>query len=290
MLEKLKLLFSYNKEKYENILDDPNSKVGSFLDTIILSLVILFPFVLTFESIWNNSAIYIKEIYIFDAVISIVFAFEYLYRFIRSRKKWTFLITPMRIIDLLSFLPFFLGFFAAWWFLKVLRILRALRVLRLVKRIPLTAWFIKSLKDYLDEYRAVFTLYLVILFLGSFFVFYVEKDLNSEQFASIPHALWWGLVTTTTVWYWDISPITPMWKAIWSVLVFLWPLLWWLISAVTIMVFMETSNNSDKEKHIRWKICHRCKTKNQKDSNFCTKCWFDFSTNIEHSVITDNRL
>jgi hypothetical protein len=37
------------------------------------------------------------------------------------------------------------------------------------------------------------------LFLGSFFVYFVEKDINPLQFATIPDALWWGLVTTTTV-------------------------------------------------------------------------------------------
>jgi len=202
LIEKLKLAFSYNKEKYENILDDPNSKSGVFFDSIILILVIIFPFVLIMESIGYNSYLFAKEIYIFDAFISCVFAIEYLYRFLKSKKKIKFLYTPMRVIDLLSFLPFFLGFIAAGEFLKVLRILRALRILRLVKRIPLTSGFIKSLKDYSDEYRAVFTLYIIILFLGSFFVYFVENWVPWTYFTSIPQALWWGLVTTTTVWYW----------------------------------------------------------------------------------------
>jgi voltage-gated potassium channel len=54
--------------------------------------------------------IYEKELLYFEAFISIVFAIEYLYRFFRAKKKLNFLITPIRIIDLISFLPFFLGF------------------------------------------------------------------------------------------------------------------------------------------------------------------------------------
>jgi hypothetical protein len=48
-------------------------------------------------------------------------------------------------------------------------------VFRLVEKIPLTSGFIKSLKDYLDEYRAVFLLFFITLFIGSFFVYYFEQ-------------------------------------------------------------------------------------------------------------------
>lgn len=273
MFEKIRQLSFYNRVEYENMLDDPHSKMGNFLDSLILSLVILFPFVLIFESIGTNASMYAKQLYYFDAFISSVFAWEYIYRLFKSQYRLKFIVNPMRIIDLLSFLPFFLWFIAWWDLLKLLRILRALRVLRLVKRIPLTAWFIRALNDYKDEYRAVFTLYLVILFLGSFFVYYAERNIIWTAFWNIGDALWWWLVTTTTVWYGDMAPVTNMWKIFWSVLVFLWPLLWWLISAVTIMVFMETSNNQEKQTHShKLKHCNRCKSINPKEANYCMKC------------------
>ena len=217
MVEKIKTLFSFDREKYDCMLDDPNSKTGVFLDKIILFLVLFFPLILIFESIWNNAFTYIDEIYILDAIISVIFAFEYFFRFFETSNKAKFLRNPMRIIDLLSFLPFFLWFVIIWNYLKILRILRVLRILRLFKKIPLTAWFIKALKDYSDEYRAVFTLYFIILFLWSFFVYYVEKWVIWTDFKSIPDALWWGLVTTTTVWYWDMVLKTTFWKILWSI-------------------------------------------------------------------------
>ncbi len=273
MYQKLKNLFYYDKSKYENILDDPNSKLGSFLDDFILVLVILFPMVLIFESIGDNEITYQKQIFIFDFFISLVFAIEYIYRFIKTKNWLKFLFTPIRIIDLLSFLPFFLGLFTGWLF-KILKVLRILRIFRLLKRIPLTSWFINSLKIYFDEYIAVFTLYFVILFICSFLVYFFESSIPWSEFSSIPQALWWWIVTTATVWYWDIVPVTVYGKIIWSILVFLGPLLWWLISAVTIMVFMETSKEQDKKNQNskRRKICARCKTRNPKKANYCMVC------------------
>ena len=277
--------YNYDNKKYENILDDPKSRIGVFLDNFILSIVIIFPFILMLESLGDNSVTYFKYFFIFDAIISSVFVIEYFYRFRRAKNKGNFLVNPMRIIDLLSFLPFFLWFITTWRYLAILRILRVLRILRLMKRIPLTSGFIKSLKDYKDEYIAVFTLYFIILFLGSFFVYFAESRVLWTDFTSIPEALRWGIVTTATVWYGDIYPITTLWKLFWSVLVFLWPLLWWLISAVTIMVFMETYNSQQELKNNRKILfCNRCRTKSPKEANYCMKCWKEIHKNHPNHI------
>jgi len=277
VLKEISIALWYNKEKYDNILDDPSSNIWSFFDKFLLCLVLLFPLVLIFESVWNNSITYVMELLYFDAFISSAFLLEYIYRFYKNSNKFHFVITPIRIIDLLSFLPFFLWLYAVWDFLKILRLLRIFKILRLVKRIPMTKSFINSLKDYSYEYMAVFTLYLIVLFIGSFFVYYIEKDVIWTQFTSIWTSLWWGLVTMTTVWYWDMVPISSLWKIAWSILVFLWPVMWALTWAITIMVFMETSRNEMQKKHIRWKECNRCKTKNPLEANYCLKCWEEYS-------------
>lgn len=274
MLKKLTNYFSYDREKYENILDDEDSEIWTIINNFITVLVIMFIVMVTFESLWNNHVIYANEIFFFDAFVSTIFATEYIYRFLRSRNIKAFIINPLRIVDLLSFIPFFIWLVTFGEFVLVLKLIRVLRILRLVKRIPLTSWFVRSLKNYIDEYKAVFLLFLVALFLGTFFVYYVEKDLPWTKFTSIPIALWWGIVTMATVWYWDMYPISPLGKIFWSVMVFLWPLLLALSSAVTIMVFNETNENQkNARRNIRWKLCVRCNSKNIKEANYCIVCW-----------------
>jgi hypothetical protein len=69
--------------------------------------------------------------------------------------------------------------------------LRVFRILRILKKIPLTNEFIKTLKDYKEEYKAIFILFVVILFVGSFFVYFAEKDSTNTNFYNIPITLWW---------------------------------------------------------------------------------------------------
>lgn len=265
-------------ESYESFLDDPKSQLGKNVNQFLTILVFIFMWALCFESLWDYAVIYKKEIFYLDAFISGIFALEYIYRYIKAQDKIRFPFSLMRIIDLLSFLPFFLWLVSAWWFLKILRLLRIMRVFRLVEKIPLTSGFIRSLKDYLDEYKAVFLLYFITLFLGSFFVYYFEQGVVATKFDSIPMTLWWGLVTMSTVWYWDMVPLTTAWKIIGSAMIFLWPLLIGLTSAVTIMVFTEAArhHNTVKSNMFRSKICTHCKSKNRPEANYCSNCWTTF--------------
>jgi voltage-gated potassium channel len=279
MIEKIKWFFLYDSDKYENCLDDENCKWWVIVNKLISFSVLLFVILLMIESVQDYSIVFQKEFFIFDACISMVLAWEYIYRLLRSHSKINFFIYPIRIVDLLSFLPFFLWFVVVWDFLKVLRLLRVLRILRFVRKIPLTAGFIKSLRDYIDEYKAVFILFMVILFLWSFLVYFVEKDVLWTKFTSIPMTLWWGLVTMTTVGFWDIYPTSMLWRLFWSILVFLGPLVLALVSAVTIMVFMETTENQKSlSRHRRSKECIRCETRNVKTAHYCVNCGKKFIT------------
>jgi len=272
MLKKIKKFLKYDNKKYNNIIDSDN-KIWIALGKFITGLIILFAIVLSFETLWNNEIIFKEELFIFEAFISSVFALEYFYRLLRSENKIKFLINPLRIIDLLSFLPFFLGFITIWDFLKILRLLRILRILRLIKDIPLTAWFVKSLKDYKEEYKAVFILFLIILFISSSYVYFLEKWVTWTNFTSIPMAIWWWLITMSTVWYWDMIPSSNFWKVIAAFLVFVWPLILALASAITVMVFMDTAKKNETEWHSRrWRKCSRCHKKNPREANYCMLC------------------
>jgi len=45
-------------------------------------------------------------------------------------------------------------------------------------------------------------------------LYWAEGDVQPDRFGSIPRALWWAVVTLTTVGYGDVAPITPLGKAL----------------------------------------------------------------------------
>ena len=88
--------------------------------------------------------------------------------------------------------------------------------------------------------------------------------------------MWWATVTMTTVWYWDLVPITIYWKILAWILMFLWPVVIAIISAITVFVFLESTKLIDF-----WRlICSECWTENAKSSNYCKHCSYKFNKKI----------
>jgi voltage-gated potassium channel len=52
------------------------------------------------------------------------------------------------------------------------------------------------------------TLMLALLVFQSSVVYYFERDVQPDKFGSIPAAMWWGIITLTTVGYGDVTPVT----------------------------------------------------------------------------------
>ena len=57
---------------------------------------------------------------------------------------------------------------------------------------------------------SVLMIFLIVLFLSSVAVYFLERDAQPGVFSSIPAALWWAVATLTTTGYGDVVPITPM--------------------------------------------------------------------------------
>lgn len=54
----------------------------------------------------------------------------------------------------------------------------------------------------------------VALVLASSFMYYAEHEAQPEVYASIPHAMYWGIITLATVGYGDVVPITAAGKVV----------------------------------------------------------------------------
>lgn len=144
-----------------------------------------------------------------DLIILSVFIFDYLFRFIKADSKKTFM--KQNIIDLISIIPFDMLFRT----IRLLRLLRVLRIIRIVKSVIVMNKNIKIILEILrtNDLFKIFQVTLLLILLSALGIFLVEKKINN-----IGDALWWAIVTATTVGYGDFSPSTFLGRCIAAVL------------------------------------------------------------------------
>lgn len=207
---------------------DPNY----YFDIFIMSLIVFNVLMLIIASEKSIGAKYSAFFYYVEVFSVIVFTIEYLIRVwacvenskyehpISGRIKFMF--SPMAIVDLLAILPFYLPLIGID--LRFIRLLRLFRVFRLFKmaRYMSAIFVIKNVfKEKKEELVVTLFFIIIVLVTVSTLMFYIERDAQPEAFASIPRAIWWGVVTLTTVGYGDVYPVTAMGKVLGGIITIL---------------------------------------------------------------------
>ena len=167
-----------------------------------------------------------------DLGLTIIFVAEFGSRFGATFDRAAYL--RGHWIDLFALIPVARG----------VRVLRLLRLLRLVRAF---AGLYRTLEHFerMARHRGLawlFVAWLTVMVICSAILYTAEVGIN-KAIGSPLDALWWGIVTITTVGYGDVAPITPEGKVAASVLMLLGIGLFSAITA-TITSFMLTTGGS----------------------------------------------
>ena len=116
------------------------------------------------------------------------------------------------LIDLIAILPFFLQSFLPGLDLRFLRVLRIMRILKLSHYSTALEDLIASIYAEISSFISALYLLALSILITSCLMYYAEHQLQPDKFGTIPDAMWWSIITITTVGYGDVVPITPLGK------------------------------------------------------------------------------
>ncbi len=158
-----------------------------------------------------------------EVFVAAVFSVEYVLRvwsvgveprFAGVVGRLKYMVRPLVIVDLLALLPFLLGVLGGESLvLRSLRVLRLLALSKLVRYSEAMRIVIGSIVERRFELLFAVMIAALMILVSATALYLIEGTAQPKAFGSIVRAMWWSVVTLTTVGYGDVFPLTPLGKA-----------------------------------------------------------------------------
>jgi len=195
-------------DQIKDILERNDTPAGRRFDIAIQSLIVLSLVTFSIETLPNLSAETRRILRLIEIGTVVVFTIEYLLRIAVADDRRKFIFSFYGLVDLLAILPFYVAQRIDLRSLRAFRLLRLFRTLKLLRYSRAVRRLHNALLLIREELALFLCVTLLLMFFASAGIYYFERGAQPEAFASVFHAMWWALVTMTTVGYGDVYPIT----------------------------------------------------------------------------------
>ena len=197
--------------------------ISKICDFVIIAFVMLNIIGVILETMSDFEARYHLEFYIFETFSIAFFTIEYFTRLWAAgamidgeswRGRVRYIFSFNGLVDLAATAPFYLQILMPGLDLRVLRILRLVRVFKLSHYSTAIEDLFSAVYQERKAFVAAIYLLLIAVILTSSLMYFAETAHQPDKFSSIPDAIYWSLITLTTVGYGDVSPVTGVGKII----------------------------------------------------------------------------
>ena len=259
------------RQQMHQIIYEADTPAGKIFDIILLVLILLSVILVMLDSVSWIRLEHETLLDQFEWIITVVFSAEYIARIIVVRKPFKYITSFYGIIDLLSILPKYISLIfvggSSLVALRALRLLRVFRILKLSRYIGESNFLMASLWASRAKIGVfLFTVLILCIIFGTI-MYLIEGEENG--FTSIPRAIYWCIVTLTTVGYGDIAPMTPLGRFLAS---FIMIMGYGIIAVPTGIVTSEMSYRH-KNPDTNTQSCPNCMNENHVDNAiFCHEC------------------
>jgi voltage-gated potassium channel len=198
------------------VIFEAGTRAGKAFDVGLILVIVASVAAVMLESIESVRAEMGSYLAVAEWIFTVLFTIEYLLRLSCVGRPGRYAASFFGIVDLLAVIPTYVSLLLPGaQFLLVIRLLRILRLFRVLK----LAHYISEADVLMAAMRAsrrkitifVVAVLTLVVILGSL-MYLVEGGVNG--FTSIPRAVYWAIVTLTTVGYGDIAPQTPWGQAL----------------------------------------------------------------------------
>jgi voltage-gated potassium channel len=259
------------RRRVYTIIFEADTRAGRVFDVSLVVAIIISVAVVIGDSLPAFNARYHYEANLIEWGFTLLFTAEYIARLACVRHPLRYARSFFGIIDLLSILPTYFSLFVPEsGALLDIRILRLLRIFRLFKLTLYVAEYMQLGRALRASGRKILiflsVVVMVVLIFGT--VMYVVEG-PKHGFTSIPVAVYWAIVTMTTVGYGDIVPHTAIGKFIASVTMLLG---WGTLAVPTGIVTAEMTSQRHHQKPTT-RTCHACLSEgHEPDAQYCKDC------------------
>jgi len=252
------------------VIFEHDTAAGKLFDVLLLVAISMSVVVVMLDSVADISARCGSAFGIAEWGFTILFSVEYVLRLYCSPRAFRYAFSFFGLVDLLAVLPTYVSIvFPPGRFLLTIRVIRVLRVFRVLKLVHFLGeagvlW--RALRASRHKI-AVFllTVMAIVLIVGS--LMYVIEGTPSG-FTSIPVAVYWAIVTLTTVGYGDIAPQTPIGQAFAAMLMIIgYGIIAVPTGIVTVELGKQTGSSATEQ------VCPGCdKGAHDPDARYCKYC------------------
>lgn len=268
-INKLKPVTKWRRNLYE-IVFEAETPAGKMFDVILIISILLSVLVVLLDSIESMRVLFGSGMLFLEWLFTLLFTVEYILRIVSTLKPRSYIFSFFGLVDLFSILPTYISLLVPGTqillVVRVLRLLRLFRVLKMARYVEESGVLLRALRASRPKITVFLLAIITISVITGSLMYLIEGPKNG--FTSIPTAMYWAIVTLTTVGYGDISPQTPLGQMLSSLLMVM---AYGILAVPTGIITYEISRETEKDKS--GKVCPSCDTKgNLPDSVFCRKC------------------
>ena len=264
------------RERIRIIIFGTDTPLGKAFDVALLVAILLSVLVVMLESVERINANWSVQLDALEWFFTILFTIEYVLRIYVIDKPWRYIFSFYGIIDFLSIIPTYLsviiGGAESLVVIRSVRLLRVFRVLKLSRFVGESDMLINALVASRRKILVFLFAVVATTIIAGTAMFIIEGRENG--FDSIPHSIYWAIVTLTTVGYGDISPHTWAGQTLASILMILG---YGIIAVPTGIVTSEMTKSQRKElagEH----VCSSCGAHTHlANAKFCSDCGQELS-------------